>query len=484
MNASTPSIAMRDPISNTSTAISRLLKLALPMAMGMLVNGLYAIVDAIFIAHYAGVLAFAAVSAVFPLYIALIALATMISNGTSIRLSQAYGEDDKKKANQTLSAALVLILCFSLVTALIGFTSVDGILCSLGLTVTLQADAHTYLSLILIGASVIFYLSLAVDYLKAKQDGKSLLITILIGAALNLLLDYLLIAHFQLGVRGAALATLLAQAGALLYALKCIRAANFSVASSCGGAPLSSVQGLSDEMRKIIVTGLPVFITYFGAAMVMMTVNYTLALYAASEHSFALYGAIGRISTFIILPLMALTQASQTLVAFHFGAKRIQALTHLAKAGYLTAFVYLTLIWLAIWTQPAAVLGVFLDVETLTPHDSAVLRLVLLALPLSAISSMSVSLLQACNMSTWASLIAIGKLYLLLIPGVVIAAKIWGLNAIWYVFPIAEVLIITTLGLLYTRVLKTRFAQHMAQPLSQAMPQSLQHNTGKSSSCT
>lgn len=281
----------------------------------MLLNGLYTVVDAYFVARYVGGPAFAAISAVFPLQILLVSLAVLVSNGASVLISRHIGAKDPENARRIAGAAFALAAGMGAFIAGAVWLAGGEFLELIGLNSALRGDALRYLQITAAGSAALFGLSVIADVHRGMGNGKALFVVIVTGALANVLLDALLIVGCGMGVAGAALASLLGQGLALLVGFRLLRQqplfrSGFSL-------------GLTGRRaRQIILLGLPVAVMYLGGALVMLLCNLQITHLAAerSEILLAAYGMLARVNIFISLPLIAMTSACQTMTGLHAGA--------------------------------------------------------------------------------------------------------------------------------------------------------------------
>ena len=411
--------------------IRLLIKLSLPMAIGMIINSLYTLVDAMFIARFIGEKAFASVSTVFPLQIGFVALAIMISNGASVLLSQALGKNDTSRVQSIIHSACLLILSFSLMIILLTLCSSQGLMNWLNIPLLLQADATTYFQIMAIGAVFVFSLSLFCDVLRSLGKMKYLITVITVGAVTNILADYLFIVVFGWGVAGAALASLFAHLISLCLGLWFLYKTQFLF-----------YFGLKygNKITDILKTGLPAFTVYIGGALIILICNYNIATYSLeySASVLAAYGIIGRLNIFIGLPIIAITNACQTTAAYNYGAGHKGRVIESIKYGLYLAVGYLTFISFCLFTFTDNIVALFhKDTQVLTA-SSDIIRTVFLFLPLAAVTSIFVASMQATGQAGKALLISICKIYVLLLPLLFITPKLGHFELLWNVFPMVE----------------------------------------------
>jgi len=408
-----------------------LLKLALPMAIGMIINSLYTIVDAIFIAQFIGQHAFASVSTVFPLQICIASVAIMISNGASVLLSQTLGKNDLQKIHAVMHSATRLVLILSLMIAFVTLVSGSSLLKTLQVPAILQHDALTYFQVMAVGSIFVLSLSLLCDVLRSLGKMKELVFVIAVGAITNIIADYLFIVEFSWGVLGAAYASLLSQFISLILALFFLKKCHFL-----------HYFGIKNNSKtsEILRTGLPVLIMYIGGALTMLVCNYNISHYTAGDPStvLAAYGVIGRLNIFISLPLIAIANACQTATAFNYGANHLVRVKSSIKYGLLIALGYLLLITLGLFSMTENILGLFHNDAKILATATIILTTVFLLLPLAAIGTIFTASMQATGQPGKALLFSFAKVYLLLLPLLIFLPSLGYFQSMWYIFPTVD----------------------------------------------
>lgn len=425
-------------ILSSPAILSVFLKLSVPMAIGMLLNGLHTLVDALFIAQFVGEQAFAAVSAVFPLQVALVALAALFANGASVLLSRSLGAGRAQDGQQIVSTGSFLAWLIAAIVALATWFGGPLLLAAMGLEHNLYADAWTYLMINGVGCLVLFNLSVVADVHRGLGRSNTLFLIILLGALANIALDILLVILLNWGVTGAALATLISQALAWWYG---IRALNSRPELRQALRPYW-YRGWG---RRILLQGLPVTLMYLGGALVMLTCTVQIARLAAEqgESMLAAYGLLGRISIFISLPMIAMTHSCQTLTAYHAGAGSKRLAKQSIKVGLLSTSGYLSLMALLLMLAMQSIAGLFSDNPLQVHMATDIAGLLYLALPLAGISAVAIAALQALGKPHLALVLSLAKTYLFMMPMLVLLACWAGLDMMWYAFPGAELLSVT-----------------------------------------
>ncbi len=291
---------------------------AAPIIFIMALNGLITVVDAWFLGVYVGADALTAVTLMFPLFMILIALQTLVSGGMASVLARALGAGDLGEARRVFVAAHALALLISLALMALFALAGQALAGWMGHGSTAVARmGYTYISILVWCAPVAFVLSVNADALRCEgKFGLMTIVTVLVTAA-NVVLDWVFIAVLHLGVAGSALGTVAAQFLALGFVV---------VYRTGGNTKLRlgelSVAGWRDGWGRFVALGAPQSLNFIGLSLVSAAVISALQVWSTSyDATVAAYGIINRVMTFTFLPLMGLSMAMQTIVGNNFGAR-------------------------------------------------------------------------------------------------------------------------------------------------------------------
>jgi Na+-driven multidrug efflux pump len=442
------------------------LRFALPMAFAMMLSGSYNLVDSYFILKYIGADALAGVTIAFPLQMMIFALACMIGNGTATLVSRFLGVNEFDKASQIANTGFALALACGVIVTVVSLTQLDNLLAFIGISSTLALAATEYLQPIICFSLFTFLLSLSGDLLRAQGKVVVMLLVILLSAVMNILFDTLFIAVLEMGVSGAAWATVAGQCVSLFIAVVYFvpnnRFANMQALHKQAAQPIcfrmEQIKLNLTEIKAILGLGSPILLSYLGIACVISLVNHILVSHlanvvpntpAANEVAYMIsaYGLIGRFNIFIALPLMALTSAAQTISAYNYGAMASSRVLACAKWGIVLTCCYLSVVTIIFMGFPTSVFGVFTD-------DLALIA----ALPLAGITGIAIAVYQGTNRPKLALLLSGIKIYGLLLPLLVLLPQLSfadisfitgalnikimpkALIELWMAFPIADIL--------------------------------------------
>lgn len=311
---------------------------AAPMMLIMMMSGLLTVVDAAFLGHFVGADALAAVSVVFPVIMITIAVSTIVGGGMSSLLARQFGAGKYSDAMAVFAQAhglafflsFLLILAFGIGGGVVIDALTDG-----------QADiarmAYTYLAIMILATPVQFLLSVHAD--AWRNEGRAGLMALMsVGVTVaNIVLNYLLIVHLDMGVAGSALGTAIAQGLglALLVGLR---------ARGGGRLPLAGLRDFRwvGKWRAILTLGAPVSLSFIGIALVSATTITTLRVTSGTGYveGIAAYGIVTRIFSFTFMPLMAIALATQSIVGNNVGAKLYQRSNAVLRLALTVSVVY------------------------------------------------------------------------------------------------------------------------------------------------
>jgi putative MATE family efflux protein len=429
-----------------------LFKLSTPVIIGMLVQALYNVVDTLFVGRAYGtesVQAIGGLSIAFPIQMIIMAFGIVLGTGGSSIISRALGAREIEKAERTLGNVFSLSLILSILIAVPCLLYLDVILEIFGATPGILPYAREYLEYIIAGG-LFFVFGVSVQHIvRAEGNARLAMNAMLIGAVINILLDPLFIFGFGMGVKGAAIATVLSQAVSsvwlLQYCLKGKGAVHFKSRN------LKPDAGIIKEIGAI---GLGSFVMQASSSIMMIFVYNALASYGG-DVAIAVFGIIIKINSFIFLPLLGMAFGLQPIVGYNYGARQFGRIAEAVKLSLIvtTTFGLLGLIVVNLFTEQ--LLGLFsADPEYLIVGKRAVL-IMLLGMPLIGLNVVAMTLFQALGKARPSFILSLSRQLLFLIPLVVILPGFYGLDGVWAAYPISDFLAFLLSGLLLSRVYRT-----------------------------
>jgi putative MATE family efflux protein len=422
---------------------------ALPIIFVMGMNGLLAVADALFLGHFAGADALAAVTLMFPLYMPIVALATLVSSGMSSILARQLGAWNVDAARAAYAGAhgLAVVMGLILIAIFLPFGKPVALLAAGG-SEALAEMGLTYLRISVFAAPLIFILSVNSDAL--RNEGLVMLMaamSLLVSLA-NMGFNYVLIGLLDMGVAGSAYGTALAQALALAIILA------FRIFGDTGLRPSalwrhSPVSGWG----RILALGAPQSLNFLGLAFWSGAIIAALQWVEAPEYdaTVSAYGIVTRLITFAFLPLLGLAHAMQTITGNNFGAGAFQRSDASLRTAVLAAFGYCLTIQIGMTVLAAPIGSAFVSDPVVIGEVARILPVISAGFFAAGPLMMIAMHFQAIGDAGRAAILGLSKPYLFAIPLTFALAGSVGEPGIWLAAPFAEVLLLglTALVLLH-----------------------------------
>ena len=413
-----------------------LLKYSVPAIVGMMINALYNVVDRIFIGNseklsHEGL---AGITISFPIMILMLAVGILLGTGGATLFSIRLGEKRREDAEQAMGNAFMLMLIIGVLFSVAGLLFLNPILHLFGASDKVMPYAVDYMRVILIG-TVFQIVGLGMNnFIRADGRPKFAMITMFFSAGLNIVLDPIFIFVFDMGMAGAALATILAQGVAAVWVV-----VYFCGPNSNTKLRLKHLKLSLPITAKITSLGLPGFLLQFANSILNMVLNKGLLSYGG-DIAVSGMGIINSLQTLLVLPIIGLKQGMLPIISYNYGArqykrvKRTVLLTIAAGTGIaIIGFLLINLV-------PQLLISAFNRDPELLSFSSRALRTWLFALPVVAFQIISANFFQAIGRPYSATLLTLSRQVILLIPAVLIFPMLWGLDGILYAAPFADIL--------------------------------------------
>jgi putative efflux protein, MATE family len=431
---------------------SLLFEFSIPAIIGMLVNAIYNIVDRIFIGNVPdlGAAGIAGITVTFPITLILIALSLMAGAGGATRFSISLGQRDEKAAAKYLGNAFILTTFFGLCFTILGNIFLEPILKSLGASQNVLPYAKEYLSIILFGAVFQCISMVGNNFSRAQGNPKNAMISQLIGAGFNIVFDYILIIHFEMGMSGAALATIGGQFLSMIWQLSFLFGKRTII-------KITFKNMLPDfkYLLSIISTGTPAFFMQMGNSILNIVLIASLSKHGG-DIAITTIGIVTSIQTLIFMPITGLTQGQQPIISFNYGAKQMNRAKEAVKYTALTATTIATIGFLLIQFFPEAIVSMFnKDVEVIQLSKQAI-RIWFLFLPLIGSQIVCAQYFQAVGQVKKASILNLSRQLIILIPCIFIFSWLFGLYGIFFAVPVSDIVsFILTVLIAFKKEIKT-----------------------------
>ena len=417
------------------------LKTALPIIFVMSMSGLLSLADALFLGIFVGADALAAVTLMFPIYMLIVALSTLVSNGMSSLLARALGASDLDTARGVFAGAhgLALILGAILIALFLLFGQPMALLVAGG-SEDLAAMGIIYLRITIFFSPLLFVLSVNSDALRNEgRVGFMAAMSLLVSVA-NIAFNYLLIAIFEMGVAGSAYGTAAAQVLALLIIF------GFRLRGETSLRPAHLLRfSLANHWGRILALGAPQSLNFMGVALGSAAIIAAIQWVGEPGYSETVtaYGIITRVLTFMFLPLLGLSFAMQTITGNNYGAALWHRSDACLRIAIWIALLYCVSVQAVMMLFPKQIAQAFVDEALVISEVSRILPIMVSALFIMGPVMMVSTYFQAIGEATKAAILGLSKPYLFGIPLTFLLPMVWGESGIWWAGPLAEILLLS-----------------------------------------
>ena len=414
-----------------------LFNMAMPGIMAQIINLLYSMVDRMFIGRIpnVGAQALTGVGITFPIVILIAAFAALVSMGAAPRASIALGEGNKEEAEKILGNSVTALVVVSIVITIIVTIFGQELLELFGASPDTIGYALDYIRIYAFG-TIFVQLAMGLNaFITAQGFAKISMITISIGAVLNIILDPILIFGMNLGVKGAAIATIISQAASAFFVLWFLLSDKTNLKIKRKNLKLEK-----KILLPSLILGLSPFIMQSTESLVAIVFNTSLQKYGG-DLAVGTMTILTSVMQFSMMPLVGLTQGSQPIISYNFGARNYARVRDTFKLLVMAAFTYTSLFWLALMIKPSMFARIF-------TNDPALIEMVIPSLRIFMGMSLFFSL-QIAIQQTFIALgnarvsifLAILRKIILLIPLILIMPRLFPgnpVNAIFFAEPIAD----------------------------------------------
>lgn len=432
---------------------SLLRRLALPTVAAQIINMLYNIVDRIYIGHIPGdgVLALTGVGVCMPLIMIVTAFAAFAASGGAPRASIFMGKGDKESAEKTLGNCLTLQIIISVILTVVLLVYSRPVLLLFGASENTIGYATSYMNLYALG-TVFVQVTLGMNaFITAQGFAKEGMFSVLIGAIANILLDPVFIFLFHMGVRGAALATIVSQA------LSCLWVCTFL----CGESTHLKIKRKYMKMENgivlpVLALGLATFTMQASESVISFCFNSSLARYGG-DIAVGAMTILTSVMQFAMLPLQGLGQGAQPIISYNYGAKNADRVKAAFRLLLKCNLCYSVTLWLLVMIFPQVFAGLFTADPTLLAYTKPALRIYLACLGLFGIQLACQMTFTSLGKALDSIVVAVMRKFILLIPLIYLMPQFFPENramAVYFAEPAADFFAILFTSILFTSEFK------------------------------
>ncbi len=425
--------AKRSDTMGTAPIPTLLRQQAIPAALGILVLSLNGIIDTIFVGHWIDSLAIGAITVVLPISFLIAAIGMSIGVGGASIISRALGAGEREKANRVFGNQLSLTIFLALLFVFIGSFLQDEVLGLFGGKGDILPYAQIYFKIILVGIPFLAFAMMSNNVFRAEGRPKMAMMTMLIPAVVNLVLDPILIVGLDMSMHGAGWATTISYIASAAFGMwflvfggsemkfepanLWLKAAIVYEIFAIGGVTLAR-QGVISVLAIILNNA---FFTYGG------------------EISLSAYGIINRMMMFVNFPVFGINQGFVPIAGFNYGAEKWSRVREVIRVAITVGTGLACLIFLGIFLFNDQLAATFTKDAQLIEIAAPAMVIVFFATPLIGIQLIGASYFQAIGKAFPALMLSLSKQGFFLIPLILILPRFFGIDGIWYSFPIADI---------------------------------------------
>ncbi len=430
--------------------IGRLLvKLAVPTVAAQMINMLYNIVDRIYIGHIPGTgsLALTGVGVCMPLIMIISAFAALVGNGGAPRASILMGKGDKEKAEKILGNCFTTQLIISVILTFVMYLFNRPLLLAFGASENTIEYAISYMNIYALG-TLFVQLTLGMNtFITAQGFAKTGMLSVLIGAIVNIALDPIFIFALNMGVAGAALATIISQACSCIWVLSFLFGKKTTLRIKKQNLALKP-----EIILPCLALGLSLFIMQASESIISVCFNSSLLKYGGDVAVGAMT-ILTSVMQFAMLPLQGLGQGAQPIMSYNYGAKNSD---RVKKAYFLllkTSLCYSFILWLLVMLFPQIFAGMFTPDAELIAFTKTALRIYMAVMFIFGIQISCQMAFNSLGKAVSSIIVAVMRKFVLLIPLIYIMPHIYTANkahAVYMAEPAADIIAVTFTAILFS----------------------------------
>ena len=424
----------RDDFLGTESIGKLLFKLSLPATIAIFVNILYNFVDTVFIGRGVGADAIGGLVIAIPFQTTVMAIGTMFGVGAASIISISLGSGDKESASKTIANSTTIASITSVLLIAIILFKFDFWLELFGATEGLLQYASDYLSILLWGTPFLVLSMVLHSIIQAEGSAKNAMMGMVISTIINIILDPLFIFKFGMGVRGAALATVIAQFFWFAHACHYILSSKSIITINRSHFKLDF-----SILKEVSILGTPAFIRLGGGSIVMIIINKTLGFYGGDIY-ITIVGIVFKLLRIIMVPILGIVQGFKPIVGYNFGAENYCRVKTVLKYAITSSFLMAFAGFILMFFFPESLFRIVTNDIDVIQKGIPVMRIIVCVIPIIGIQLVGTEFFLSIGKGFPALLLGLSRQIILLIPLMIILPRFWGVNGIFISYPIADFL--------------------------------------------
>lgn len=409
-----------------------IMQLALPTVLGMLVQILYNLTDTFFVGKLNDPYQVAAVTITLPIFMMQMAISGIFGNGAASYISRLLGEKDYTGARATATISWFSTGFIAVFVSIIGFIFLPGILKASGASINTYSFASDYMKIIFAGSIISMLNFTTSQMVRAEGAAKVSLMGMLLGTGTNIILDPVFILLMHMGVKGAAIATVIGNGVALIYYI------SFYLSGKSLAKPALKFLTLKwNILKEVLKIGFPSSLSQFMMS-VGNAISYSIAA-GYGDNTVAAMGVAMRVFTIPIFIFIGLAIGVQPLIGYSYGAGNKLRLKHVLNTAIVYALILSGIFTLLFILFSKYTVIIFIKNAEVVAIGSRILRVYTFAIIFAAVQMQFGSALQAMGKGMASFILSISRMGLIYIPAIIILNKLFGFNGMIYALPITDV---------------------------------------------
>ena len=405
---------------------------ALPGVIAMTASSLYNMVDSIFIGHGVGSMALAALGISFPLMNIGAAFGAAVGVGGSTLMSLRLGQRQYKKANNVLGNMVALNIITGLLVGIISIIFLDPILTFFGASEQTLPHAHDYMFILLVG-NVVTHLYLGLNAaLRSASKPRAAMIATIVTVVLNTILDPIFIWPLHMGIKGAAIATILAQVIVLCWQLW-----QFSRQRELLHLEWRFLKPAWAIVKDIVSIGISPFAMQLTGCVVAIFMNNALMTYGG-DLAVGAYSIANRLGFIFFMVIMGICQGFQPIAGYNYGARNMDRVKQVLRLTITASVIAMTVGWIIGELLPGPCTRLFTDDEQLLTISIRGIRINMLVFPVIGYQAVATNFFQTIGKVRISIFMSLSRQLLFLLPMLLLFSSIWGLDGVWASLPASD----------------------------------------------
>lgn len=423
-----------------------ILKLSIPMVMGMMIQVLYNLVDTYFIGMLNDANQLAAANISLPVFMMLMAIAGIVGSGSSSYISRCLGNKDYEEANKTISIATGILIIMSIIVMIAGIFMSPNIAKGLGANEATFNYTYKYIFIMFIGAIPVMCSYALGQLLRSEGNIMQSVIGLTLGTVVNIVLDPVFIFGLKMEITGAAIATIIGQTSTLLYFMYAFLKGKTTLKIN-----LKKFKYDKNIFKEIFTIGVPASLNQMLMGVATVIVNNIAVGYGTL--TVAGMGVAMKIMTIGTFVFMGFSAGCQPLVGYNYGCNNIPRVKEIIKKGIIITSIIGLSLALIFGVFANSLIGLFTSEPEVINKGAIILRALIISLPFVGGQMISTTSAQSMGKVVVAFILSISRQGLLYMPLLIILNKVFGFSGFIYAQPITDMIMLTFSSVLLFKVM-------------------------------